>query len=869
MTIVRIDVRELSGIDPGVEPVDRGSVDIAPYRPYHVEDGSEDYLVGALIRRIKLVDGLAAPVLPPTPAGEAVKVQIRGVRGAGTPVLVVIPDVSEVSLFDLPHVDESTLDPGVEPTPYWLTYMHEQVADAIDGILDGAPAAMDTLGELADALGGDPNFATTVLTSLAGKVDTATYTAALAALNTAIGGKQSTATFAADKRALDATDAANPTSSLRVGMAPVIAAAAASAASSKAPLDSAALTGVVTLNGVPLANSDNLPNLLANGNPNFELAVPLAAAASTTNWGNVNGTTRLVASVADGPAGTTTNVLRITDSGLSGVKIAGLIAGGWAGRTLRVKAKVRGLVNGATTFVQARILVADSTTPANLNLNTLLPNLPFTWTEIHVDVPIPSVTDGITISLGVSTTPGSSRIEYDTIDVRVAGTSLLEAVGAAVPPAVTTALATAGVPTRTEVEAGYVSKTHDAPTLRSNMLAFAKGPIGTAGKTPLAIRFDDWQDDILTLGIMGEMRSRGLCASVALCSMLGSNPWNDAVTYDDIRSWNRDYGIEIWSHGTDHQPINPAIVAEITEQVVLSKTQIEAQNLRVMGWARPGLAGTEGFGNDLNTDEGWLTSEVGRQLMNTYALVETDRTWAFRQVPSPLRYGLGHATVSDGQTLVQNKDTVDAAIARDHGLELMCHVGNLGATGHMTVAEFLQLLDYIVVKRDAGLVEVITPSSLAFADPSHTRRRRLLANGDFATAAPMTGSSTSNWNGMDGTTRQIVTIADGPTGTTAPAYEANGSSMIGQQFLHTIDTGLSGMVLKFEGWARAKTGTTTARVELSGTGFDMDRTTALTTTWKRIVEYFTIPPDADTANFNLGRSASGTIQWVGVSLKPA
>jgi len=47
------------------------------------------------------------------------------------------------------------------------------VAAAIGALIDAAPGAMDTLNELAAALGDDPNFATTVTNALAGKLSAA------------------------------------------------------------------------------------------------------------------------------------------------------------------------------------------------------------------------------------------------------------------------------------------------------------------------------------------------------------------------------------------------------------------------------------------------------------------------------------------------------------------------------------------------------------------------------------------------------------------------------------------------------------------------------------------------------------------------
>lgn len=48
------------------------------------------------------------------------------------------------------------------------------VADAVADLVDSAPETLDTLNELAEALGDDPNFATTMTTALAGKVDKVT-----------------------------------------------------------------------------------------------------------------------------------------------------------------------------------------------------------------------------------------------------------------------------------------------------------------------------------------------------------------------------------------------------------------------------------------------------------------------------------------------------------------------------------------------------------------------------------------------------------------------------------------------------------------------------------------------------------------------
>jgi hypothetical protein len=51
-------------------------------------------------------------------------------------------------------------------------FVGDAVSTAVSGLLDGAPAALDTLNELAAALDDDASYAATITTALAGKIDT-------------------------------------------------------------------------------------------------------------------------------------------------------------------------------------------------------------------------------------------------------------------------------------------------------------------------------------------------------------------------------------------------------------------------------------------------------------------------------------------------------------------------------------------------------------------------------------------------------------------------------------------------------------------------------------------------------------------------
>lgn len=79
------------------------------------------------------------------------------------------------------------------------------VQAAIDGLLAGAPGALDTLDELAAAIGDDANFAATVTAALAGKQAASTELTALAALTSTTFGRSllELASAAAGRAALD------------------------------------------------------------------------------------------------------------------------------------------------------------------------------------------------------------------------------------------------------------------------------------------------------------------------------------------------------------------------------------------------------------------------------------------------------------------------------------------------------------------------------------------------------------------------------------------------------------------------------------------------------------------------------------------
>ena len=148
---------------------------------------------------------------------------------------------STVTFSDKIDMDNNQIINVALPTADGHAATKKYVDDALGGLINGAPAALDTLNELANALGDDANFASTVATDIASinTIQTA-HAASIATLNTDV------ASNAADIVTLNTT-----VSSL-------------SASSSTASTDIAALQTSVATNAADIsANSTAVVNAIA------------------------------------------------------------------------------------------------------------------------------------------------------------------------------------------------------------------------------------------------------------------------------------------------------------------------------------------------------------------------------------------------------------------------------------------------------------------------------------------------------------------------------------------------------------------------------------------------------------------------------
>lgn len=356
--------------------------------------------------------------------------------------------------------------------------------------------------------------------------------------------------------------------------------------------------------------------------------------------------------------------------------------------------------------------------------------------------------------------------------------------------------------------------------LEDDLEARKAGRLGVGpNKAVIALRFDDWQDALNSV-VVPLLQARGLPYSHALISGFPSAQptQSPATNWTHIKSWVA-RGCEIWSHGFDHKDYRG--YAGLVRNVVTSKQEIEAQGLRVQGFSLPGVTpvyteqqrGSAHPYDRLQSNDEWL-SPAGHLLMQTYPLVETYSGGIWSDIGQGVRYGRSHSTI-DEYTLANAKTLIDQAIKHRVSMRIMCHAGVLGTGGsYMSVADYTAWLDYLVAKWDAGLIEIVTPSSLPFVDQSTNRLDLLKGDGTFS---GLSQGSSGMWNNLGSTYNIVYQTGGKDNGPYIEIPTAGGSSGPNARPEQLAYRGCAGETFLFEGWCKSLgAGTTTARVIIKG-----------------------------------------------------
>jgi len=170
------DLAEAIDIAPGVEPLTQEQIDDLPAGEFR--DGRVIYNVTE--SRLEFFDGLAwVPV--ETQAGAQARADAAEADAAvdATGKADAVAAQAATVASDLgAHEAATTGVHGIADTSALATktYADQVAAAAAAAVVDSAPGALDTLKELATALGNDASFATTVTNSLATKATTSALT---------------------------------------------------------------------------------------------------------------------------------------------------------------------------------------------------------------------------------------------------------------------------------------------------------------------------------------------------------------------------------------------------------------------------------------------------------------------------------------------------------------------------------------------------------------------------------------------------------------------------------------------------------------------------------------------------------------------
>ena len=405
-------------------------------------------------------------------------------------------------------------------------------------------------------------------------------------------------------------------------------------------------------------------------------------------------------------------------------------------------------------------------------------------------------------------------------------------------------------PANLVISTGETLRPYNRALLDQAVRARKVGRLGVGSAGVVALRFDDWQEDLYST-IYPLYRARALPFSIALISRWEEQPWADSTTVAQIQEMCSNGG-EIWSHGLDHKDY--VGYTGLYDNIVVSKAEIEARiNTRCQGFSIPGVTAINSAalrGSDkpyyglFEADPMNWYSPAGRLIMDHYEQGEAYSGAAFMHVgeQGPL-FGRSHQTVSDGVTLETAMSWITTCKVKKQSVRVMTHSGNVGKPGNISLEDYTVWLDAIVTAREAGEIEVVTPSSLNFVTSDNSRLDIMYGQGALL---GISSASPGLWNLIDtGTSNTVYATGGYDNGPYVEVPESGGN---GPNMRPTLGNTMVGESYMFIG--RAQSGgpsTTGARVIIKSYpdagALTVDRTfTGVGTSgWTTIRVPFTIP----------------------------
>ena len=235
----------------------------------------------------------------------------------------------------------------------------------------------------------------------------------------------------------------------------------------------------------------------------------------------------------------------------------------------------------------------------------------------------------------------------------------------------------------------------------------------------IAIRFDDNDLTVFT-NAYPAMLARGLVGTLAIVANgTGTYPSHPKLTTANIIEMAKN-GFEIANHSYSH--LDTPTVDAWDLEVVQSKTKIETDTgYSIKNFVKPGTW----------SDDPVQNSGVGKFIMQTHEYYEGYQGGKYVPRPNTRRFGYNHDT-GDSQTLVQLKEKVDLICGKSMSMEMLFHFVGYEGEG-VSTADFVSFLDYIVEKRNAGLL--INVPTIGIMAASIGASKNIIVNGDFSSLA--------------------------------------------------------------------------------------------------------------------------------------
>lgn len=260
--------------------------------------------------------------------------------------------------------------------------------------------------------------------------------------------------------------------------------------------------------------------------------------------------------------------------------------------------------------------------------------------------------------------------------------------------------------------------------IRQAQMIHHYGRVDTGGLGAVAWRIDHGLANFKAK-LLPIFRAAGIVPMITLNSRSWGNSENAGVTQSEVNQWVANGWVEISNHGATHSNVtgDEAIEAYVSEGLSELEAQLPAAKGKIFGFHIAGVGVTGAFGGFQggSTPEQWGTT-MGRAILRHHAfgsghISGTD----LRVLDGQIRQGLLHMA-TDARPVSEITAQIDAAIATGRGFQLMSHPSTLDTGELHTTAMIQQIVDYIVSKRTAGQLAVLSPYQMMVADSAMSER---------------------------------------------------------------------------------------------------------------------------------------------------